>query len=120
MKVGGGLEKEEEEEEEEDVQPDVSHSRSMRHAFRCLSFSTIAGSDFFFYTMWAFYRLLWAKGDHLRETSHLKAYLLGSRYLEWMPNFPFGTWPGFEPMRLKTIRHPGLKSFHSPTAGRIQ
>ena len=48
MKVGGGLEEDEEEEEEEDVQPDVSHSRSMRHAFRCLSFSTIAGSDFFF------------------------------------------------------------------------
>ena len=37
MKVGGGLEDEEEEEEEEDVQPDVSHSRSMRHAFRSLS-----------------------------------------------------------------------------------
>ena len=32
MKVGGGLE-----EEEEDVQPDVSHSRSMRHAFRSLA-----------------------------------------------------------------------------------
>ena len=43
MKVGGGLE-EEEEEEKEDVQPDVSHSRSMRHAF---SVSTVAGSDFF-------------------------------------------------------------------------
>ena len=34
MKEEGGLE---EEEEEEDVQQDVSHSRSMRHAFRSLS-----------------------------------------------------------------------------------
>ena len=51
MKVGGGLEEDEEEEDEDYVQPDVSHSRSMRHAFRCLSFSTIAWSDFFLYNM---------------------------------------------------------------------
>ena len=56
MKVGGGLE-EEEEEKEEDVQPDVSHSLSMRHAFKSLSqcFHD-SRKRFFFYTMWAFYR----------------------------------------------------------------
>ena len=49
MKVGGGLEEDEEEEEEEDVQPDVSHSRSMRQAFRSLShFFQDSRKQFFF------------------------------------------------------------------------
>ena len=87
MKVGGGLE------EEEDVQPDVSHSRSMRHAFRSLSqYLNDSRKRFFLYNV-GILPVVWAKVDHLMETSHLKAILLGSRYLEWMSNFPLGTWP---------------------------
>ena len=37
-------------------------------------------------TIWAFYGNLWAKGDHLMETSYLKAHPFGNRYLEWKPN----------------------------------
>ena len=36
--------------------------------------------------MWAFYGNLWGKGDHLMETSYLKAHPFENRYPEWMPN----------------------------------
>ena len=36
--------------------------------------------------MWAFYGILWAKGDNLIEISYLKAHPSGNRYPEWMPN----------------------------------
>ena len=38
--------------------------------------------------MWAFYGNLWGKGDHLMETSYLKAHPFGNCYPEWMPNLP--------------------------------
>ena len=34
-----------------------------------------------------FHGNLWAKGDHLMETSYLKAHPLEGRYPEWTPNF---------------------------------
>ena len=33
-----------------------------------------------------FWKNLWAKGDHLMETSHLKTHPFGNHYPEWMPN----------------------------------
>ena len=41
---------------------------------------------FNFFTMWASYGSLWAKGDHLMEASYLKAHPFWNRYPEWMPN----------------------------------
>ena len=41
---------------------------------------------FFTYTKCAFYGNLWAKGDHVMETSYLKAHRFGNRYPEWTPN----------------------------------
>ena len=43
---------------------------------------------FVIYKIWAFYGNLWAQGDHLMETSYLKAHPLGDRYPEWTPKLP--------------------------------
>ena len=56
----------------------------------------------FFYTICAFYGKLWAKGDHLMETSYLKAHPLGDRYPE----------SGIKPMRSGIPRPPERKGFH--------
>ena len=40
----------------------------------------------FICTKWVFHGNLWAKRDHLIETSYLKAHPFGNRYPEWMPN----------------------------------
>ena len=37
--------------------------------------------------IWAFYGNLWTKGNHLMETSYLKAHAFWSRYPVWTSNF---------------------------------
>ena len=53
-----------------------------------------------------FYGNLWAKADHLMETSYLKAHPFGNCYPEWMPQSPFRLWPGFKPHVLWDLSAP--------------
>ena len=55
--------------------------------------------------MWAFYVNLWAKGDHVMETSLPRV----------AAQSPLRSWPGFEPKRSGIPRPPKHKQFHCIT-----
>ena len=69
----------------------------------------------FFFTMWVIRWNLWSKGDHLMETSYLKAHPFGNRYPEWMPNLPSDRGQDSNPCAWGTL---GPHSAHGSTVPR--